>query len=740
MVVFSMDAMTTLAETPPLPARRPELSLGPPDASGQYVVKDPVRRTYYHFGEQEQFLLTQLDGSVSAEALCARFEAKFGEPLSTEDACEFVRMLREWGLLAGAPRTSTTLPAPAADASPADPATRPGGTPDSAAPRPVRTDDSEGGTWLPRLTGGRCSGSVLAVRARLIDPDRIFTWLAPRIAFVWTGAFMLATAGLILFSAGVALANRGEFAAAIPQFFTWEKFFLAWIVLVVATFMHECAHGLTCKRYGGEVHEIGFLFLYFTPCFYCDVSDAWMMPQTRKRLWIMLAGSYCDLIVWAVSILVWRATLPDAVVHDLAWIAASVCGVRIFFNMNPLIKLDGYYLLSDYCHLPNLRQRAWDTTAAQLRRFLWGAPAPALTAADRPGALLVFGVLSWCYSAFLIFMLLYALFHLAYHRWGPASTVLVMLLAGSLIPALFTGIFAGEVRRMVFKRPIRTAVICVMLAGVGALCTWGTMQDTASGPFRLRAARRAEVRAPVTGYLRSVAAAEGARLEQGAPLAVLEVPDLLARLAQKRAEIDEHQVKIRVLLERFPGSKETEALQAHIVSLRAEVTYLEEVAERQKVAAPLAGIVITPRVSEKVGQYLKDGELICELEDPGTFEIEIALPEQDALRVHRGQRVALKARVFPTGSLPAVVTRIAPAASPPMSGVAGAAAPVPVPGAPSTLTVYCTLDLPEGTRAETLSGLRSNMTGHARIDCGTDRIGVVLARRVRHFLRTEFWW
>jgi multidrug efflux pump subunit AcrA (membrane-fusion protein) len=689
--------------------RRPELVLGPPDASGQYVVKDPVRRTYYRFGRQEYFLLSQLDGKRSAGTLCERFEAEFQESLAPEDVADFLAMLGEWGLLVVAVAdTPATVPVPR-----------------STADRPAP---------------GRCAGSVLAFRLRMMDPDRLFTFLAPRLTWAWTPAFVAATIALILLAGGVAFAARREFAASIPLLFTWEKLILAWLVLITATFLHECGHGMTCKHYGGDVYEIGFLVLYFTPCFYCDVSDAWILPETRKRLWIMLAGSYCDLILWSLSVLLWRVTLRDTAPHDLAWIVASVCGVRIFLNMNPLIRLDGYYLVSDYLQLPNLRQRAWDTTAAQLRRLLWGAPRPALTPADRPWLLLGFGLLSWCYSAFLIFLMLFALFRFTNNRWGLVATTPVLLLAASLVPALFAGIFAGEVRRMLLKRPFRTAFVCLIVAGLAAGATWGTMEDSAAGPFRLRAAHRAEVRAPVTGYLRTIAATEGARLEQGAALTTLEVPDLLARLAQKRAEIDEYEVKIRVLLAKHAGDKETDALQAHIVSLRAEVAYLEDVARRQAVAAPLGGIVITPRVAEKVGQYLRDGDLICELEDPAGFEIEIALPEQEALRVHPGQRVSLKARAFPTGALPATVIRIAAAASPPVFNTPAGTPPPLTLEIPSTLTVYCTLDAPAGASPEMLAALRSNMTGYARIDCGRDRVAVVLARRLRHFLRTEFWW
>jgi hypothetical protein len=140
---------------------------------------------------------------------------------------------------------------------------------------------------------------------------------------------------------------------------------------------------------------------------------------------------------------------------------------------------------------------------------------------------------------------------------------------------------------------------------------------------------------------------------------------------------------------------------------------------KQTISSPVSGQMLTPRVSEKIGQYMHDGDLICEMEDPRKLEIEISVLEQDALRVKIGQKVMLKPRASASETFSAHVVRMAPVAQPGETQ--------------STMAVYCTLDEPTEM-------LRSGMTGVARIECGRDRIALVVARRVRHFLRTEFWW
>src|SRR5256884_5117449 len=97
-----------------------------------------------------------------------------------------------------------------------------------------------------------------------------------------------------------------------------ETFILAWFVILLVGITHEFAHGLTCKHYGGEVHEVGFLLMFLLPCFYCNVSDTWLMPEKWKRLWVALAGGYCHLCFWAVAGFVLRLPPPDTLTTFVA--------------------------------------------------------------------------------------------------------------------------------------------------------------------------------------------------------------------------------------------------------------------------------------------------------------------------------------------------------------------------------------------------------------------------------------
>jgi putative peptide zinc metalloprotease protein len=829
---------------PRVPGRRPELVIRPLGDDGRHVVKDPVSGAYYRLGEQEAFLLLQLDGEQTTEDVRRAFARRFGQPLSEEDLQEFLGLAGAQGFLrpAAAPETAPAV-APPVEAAPAEN----GGTP-APAPAAAKTAPAP----------PRARQSILYWRARFFDPDRLLTWLAPRLGFFWTRAFLAVSVASILLAAVLVWANRQELVTSFVRAWRWETVVLAWLALAAVTTCHEFAHGLTCKRYGGEVHEVGFLLMFFLPCFYCNVSDAWLFKEKSRRLLVTLAGGYCDLVLWALAVFLWRLTDPASLPNYLAWVVLSVCGARVFFNFNPLLKLDGYYLLSDWLEIPNLRQRAWGYVAGHLRWLLWGAPRPARE--PRGKFLLAYGVGSWLFSIAYLVLMLVVFYHFLGSRWGAAGVASAGLLGLATLPGMFRGLGGGEVNQMLRRRRKRAAVWLLLLVGVPAALIFIEVEDRAGGPFQARGVTRAEVRAPVAGFLKEIHPDEGHQVSSGALLVRLEVPDLDSRLSRKEAEVRESQARLRklevgprkeviveqrarvargvkwrdlaaqdlarnraahkeelarldkqiaqhraelelakikldrsrrlgkliapeeqeeaekkcavcgaqleqaraqkkarealgtleaeaelarrerelaearsalTLLEAGTRPEEIDAERARLARLREETRYLKEVQGKLRVYCTSPGVVMTPRLREKVGQYVREGDLICVIEEPAGLEVEIALPEQDAARVQAGQAVSLKARGLPFETLSAQVDRVAPGATTPE------ATPLAPPAArgetAGTVTVYCRLRDPA-------PGLRPGMTGYARIDCGPRALGGLLGERVMRFVRTEFWW
>jgi multidrug resistance efflux pump len=702
-----------------LPARRADLVIRPTKDDGSHVVKDPLTGQFFDLGPEEAFLLLALDGTQTATGLAGAFEARFGSPLSTADVDDFVALARSNGFVAEAGAAAP-------------------------APRPIKRRQS-----------------ILYWRTTLCDPDRFFTWLEPKLQFVWTRAFVSVSAAVILLAIAVVWSGRAALVGQLAHVMRWDVIVLAWATLIAVTALHECAHGLTCKHYGGEVHEVGFLLMFLTPCFFCNVSDAWLFKERSKRLWVTLAGGYCDLVMWAVAVFAWRVLQPATLPSHIAWVMLTVCGGRILFNFNPLMKLDGYYLLGDTLGVVNLQRRGLAAVFGRARWMLWGAPQPA--AEDRGRVVLAYGLAAYLYRVTFLSIMFVALARYAHGRWGFLGLAGAAGLAWLILRNFVTGLFAGEVRRMIATRRTRLTVWLLVLGGMAAAASLIQIEREAAGPFLARPVTRAEVFSPVNGFLREAPLDEGDRVSSGALVARLEVPDLNNRLAQKRNEVVELTVKAAHARTELAAAKddlgraeklakanassmdelravqrrvetcnaEAEQTEAKLASAKEEVRYLDGVAAKLAVFSPVPGLIMTPRLREKTGQFFHEGELICVVEDPAVLRAEIKLPEQEVERVRPGQRVELKARALPFDMFTGTVERVAPGAA--AEAAPNAAPAAPAAGGQSTVTVYVQFD---GAHED----LRPGMTGHARVQCGKAAAGRVLGEKVLRFVRTEFWW
>src|SRR5207302_6745416 len=128
---------------------------------------------------------------------------------------------------------------------------------------------------------------------------------------------------LIFAAVCVAATNWDEALQNFSRAYTLANFPLILAVVFFVIGLHEFAHGLTCKHFGGEVHEIGFFLIYLQPALYCNVSDAWLFPEKSKRLWVGFAGPYLELFLWALATLAWRLTDAETGINYLALIVMT---------------------------------------------------------------------------------------------------------------------------------------------------------------------------------------------------------------------------------------------------------------------------------------------------------------------------------------------------------------------------------------------------------------------------------
>jgi biotin carboxyl carrier protein len=335
----------------PGPRARTDLEVSHQTEGGRdyVVVKDPVSRRYLRLRPPEYWLVQRMDGTRSVPELETAFRDQFSAELPEGMLTAFVERLAGLELLV------PDLPGAASES------------------------DRQRAILAAEAGEARGAGRILFIKIKAIDPDRWLGRLAARLRFLFGAWFWPASLFVIGGALVIVAGNAHHFRFDLAGMLQGSSIALIVVSMFVVVSLHEIAHGVTCRHLGGHVNEMGFLLLYFQPCLYCDLSDAWLFREKWKRLLVTFAGAYFQLLLGALAVWAWRITAPGTLPGELFRLLALVSLFNVLFNFNPLIKLDGYYLLSDGLGIPNLRTRAFDFIRHRLLGRAWGyAEYPAL--------------------------------------------------------------------------------------------------------------------------------------------------------------------------------------------------------------------------------------------------------------------------------------------------------------------------------------------------------------------------
>jgi len=514
-------------------------------------------------------------------------------------------------------------------------------------------------------------GDVAKLEFSAWDPDTYLGWLHRHVRFIYTRWFTVLTLASFAFMGYVFATRWSEIGQDTLQFYNFTQKSLAdivefWVLACIVLFFHETGHGLTCKHYGGGVHRMGFALVYFTPCFFTDVTEAWVYADKWQRVATIIAGAWTETIICALATPIWWGTPYGTAVHEIAYKLILITGLGvIFFNYNPLIKLDGYYLLTEIIEVPNLKEESTAYTSALVKKYLWRLPIPVpyVPKKRRPWYVL-YAVASGMYSySLLAFFARFVgnVFHNLSPTWAfiPAWLVGFRLFKSriqTLVKFMKTVYLDKRDRvRAWFTLPRR------IVAGVAVafLLAFPWAHDSVSGRFIVEPSQIANVRASVPGTVVAVDADEGATISAGQPLFTLRNLQLESEAGRVAADFQSAtaaavQAQLRYA-DFAPAERERQQLGERQQLLRTELGHLN-------VRSPIAGTLLTPRLAERVGSFVTEG---MELATVGTLDplrARIYVPEFDLPKVNVGARARLHFDSY-LGSRSGIVTELAPASS-----------------------------------------------------------------------------
>ncbi len=546
--------------------------------------------------------------------------------------------------------------------------------------------------------------------------------MLPRLKFFFTPAFLQLSLALFGIYFLILAIKWQDFVRTLSDFYHLEvgvtAFAVFWLSGTAIIVIHELGHGLTCKYFGGKVHEIGAMLFYFQLAFFCNVNDAWTFPERRARLWVTAAGAWIQLVVASIAAMVWWAATPGSMLAYAAFAGVFTGGIAtVLMNANPLIPLDGYYALSDYLEVPNLRQRAFAHIGWLLKTRIFKLEVPPPPADERERRIfLIYGGIAAVYIPLAL-----ALFAAASFGWLSrwlgvlgiaiflASAFFTLRAPGKMllqtIRASLQRRRGGATRQRWTRRLLLGAPAVVLL---GALVPWDI---SLVAPFRVAPIFSVMQSAPDSGVIQRVLVREGSPVSSGSTLLEIRNLSLERELAAARRTSD----SIAALSAQARGLDRQPELTVLVAQQRAEearVAGLQERVEALRIRALGDGRVLTPRPEELVGRWVSNGEVVMRLGRMDSLEVRIDVSGAGSNQVGAGSRV----RLLPEARL--------------NGAAAGLLAAVSVAAGPAKAT-EARLRLPA------TGGWRPGMTGQASISVRRSNVWGALWWRLRQAVRTD---
>lgn len=643
--------MATLAESlisstsRPLTLRmRPDLNARRHRYHGRtfWVVKEPVGLNYFRFHDEEFAILCMLDGRSSLDEIKEEFETQFTpQKITFHDLLQFVGMLHRSGLvISEATGQGHQLV--------------------------KRRNDKKWRELMGKLS------NVFALRFRGVDPERFLNWLYQYTGWFFRWPTVICVLLFALCAAGLVAVNFEEFQRKLPAFHAFfgpKNWFYLGITMATVKVLHEFGHGLSCKHFGGECHELGAMMLVFTPALYCNVSDSWMLPNKWHRAAIGAAGMYVELFLASCATFLWWYSQPG-LLNSICLSVMFICSVStVVFNGNPLLRFDGYYILMDILEIPNLRQKSTEITK---RFFVWlclgiEQPENPFLPHQNQWAFGAYTVAAVIYRWVVVFSIVFFL-NRVFEPYGLKILGQIMALSGfvGLVAQPLYGLIKffwtpGSMNKM--KKERLAATVCVIAAAL-AFVFLVPLPFSVKCTFEIQPRQGQQVFPVVSGIREAVYVKPGDKVHAGDKLLDLANADLELQLIDHEGRYREAEETVKVLQDQ--GFSDSTALSqldvAREVRDSAKKQWEEKQREAEKltIVSPGEGTVIpppsrqdkmsqaqgklptwdgTPFDEKNHGALLTPTDLICQIGDPHKMDAVLIVDQAYIDLVKKDQKV-----------------------------------------------------------------------------------------------------
>ena len=630
-----------------------------------WILKDPIGAKYFRFQEEEYALLKLFDGNHSLNEIKKAFEKEFSpQKITLDELQHLLGQFHQSGLIvAGTPNQGEEL--------------------------------LKRGTKRKRKELAQKFTNILAIKFKGIDPDTMLTFLYPFIRWCFHPLALFAGIALGVAALTLILVQFDTFQAKLPEFYSFfspVNILCLSLTLVFTKLCHELGHGLTAKHFGGECHELGIMFLVLTPVPYVNVSDSWLLPNKWHRMAISAAGIWVELILAAFFTFVWWFSQPG-LLHYLALNIMFIASVgTVLFNMNPLLRFDGYFLLVDYLEIPNLRQKTTKITAQKMSQWFLGMEPPDDPFLPKKSHVwfALYSIAAVCYKWVIMASILFFVYTLFkhYELIIIGKAIAAMSLFSLFVMPIYKVIKFFWIPGRIYKvKAVRFYTSLGLFVALLAFLALFPLPYTVIAPaiIELRTATTQQVYVPDVRWssqLYSIHVVPEQRVQAGDVLAVLKNPMLHMEQVKAEGQYQELIQELRSLESKTQYRSEV-ALQ--IPPMQESLTVAQELLQNKQrdveslvLRAPIDGVIFpppwkmhqslpddqlpqwsgTPLELENVGATLEPGTVFCSVGDPKLLEAILIVDQSKTPFLKLNQRVELKLHEFPCRTLVGEVVEI----------------------------------------------------------------------------------
>ncbi|WP_457576484.1 efflux RND transporter periplasmic adaptor subunit [Desulfomarina sp.] len=596
-----------------------------------YILEDPMRNSYYRIGVEEYLFLSNLNDAPDFETLLQEVAENCGTDLTREQGEAILHWLTGRQLLQ-----------------------------DDSGHLALSLEREQLAARLKKIS----RLNLISFKISLFNPDLFLDRVYPKLLWLTGRLFFFFWVALAVFGLGILVARWGEFAGQVTGFFSPAKLLLIWLIWFLLKLLHELFHALVCRRYGGRVYDFGLLFILFIPLTYIDATSSWSFPSKWQRMHVAVAGIFAELCIAWFALFVW-GMIPMTTAGLIAHNTVMVAGISsLLFNANPLMRFDGYYVLSDVLSIPNLYGRGMAFIKSFAGRVFLGVRGEGLKEKGISGFFIqLYGVSVYVWKILIIISLGYIASRMAGGFGVFIALGAVIIWVGLPLVSFFSRLqeYKKHDPAIFYRFFVRFLVVAGFL-GLGIrYIGW---QDQIRIPAVVEYRHKYDIRTTVDGFVDEIKVNAGEQVDKGRLLAVLENREL--RFRYESLQLKRKKLELEVL-----RARSRERLN-EIQVLEEQMSVLDrELGERKKdlvalhIHAPGAGTVAGLESGSLLGTYITRGREIIRVVSKKQKYMVASCSQNDIDRIRAlvGKEVSVDMRKSGSGEFAAVLTKVSPTAA-----------------------------------------------------------------------------